>query len=271
MQTYSAGTTVSVTIPFKDEFGNDLVPVALSARVLDQDGVEIVAPVSVEFDPGDIDVTIAVAGPSNAISAGGAFGARTVELTIVTAAGNVLAGETYMLRAAAMLQLFVNSFQTYERALVEGEQIVGLTGWQGASSDDRKIALMDAFFRLTRYAYRIAQPSCEDRFTYVDFEDTSVVLPKHWQTTMTLDRWNGFPERFKTALRRAQVTQANDLIANSASDSFESKRDQGIFSESIGESKVMFRSGKGVQLHASRKALAYVGPFIDRRVRLVRS
>jgi hypothetical protein len=265
MQTFAAGTTVRVTIPLVDLNGDPVTPTAIEAAVNDQDGTPIVPPYVVAFTPGDTDVEITVPADKNQIT--GPAGARTVFLEVTTADGVFELFETYLLRGAVRLTVPTNSFQTYEQALVEASLMPPLTGWNAASAIDRKNALEEAYRRLSRIGYRVWRPEDVDAQNYYVPDELDRIEPRLWPI-MSLDRFLKAPAHFRKALCRAQLQEANEILSG---DVVSQKRRQGLLSESIGESSMMFRSGRPIDLGITTETRAHLTGFIDLRYTVTRS
>ena len=268
MKTYPASTAVTLTFPFVDLNGDPVTPSAVSARVLREHGTEIVPSFSVSFDPGDTEADVAIAAINNALISGQELAARVVELSMTTPAGTIPAVQTYLIRGTIKLTAPSNSFQTYEQALIQAATMTGLDMWNHASTtdDQRRNALLDAYRRLTRLGYRARVE--EDQALIEDLTGWETNLsPRVWPA-MTLGEYNTLPQAFRTALCRAQVIEANELLSVTGP---ETKRRKGILSESVGESSMMFRPGKPLDLGLSEAALRELTGFVNLRITIARS
>jgi hypothetical protein len=266
MTTFAAGSTVTLTIPFLDLNGDPVVPTAISAVVHDQDGTEVVPAYAPSFTPGDTEVDIVVPKTANQVS--GPMGARTVYLDLTLANGDLMTlMETYLLRGAVRLTVPSNSFQTYVQALVEAALMPELTGWAAATEINRLNALEEAYRRLTRIGFLIRRPEDVDDMTYYVIEDENRIEPRAW-TIMTSERYARFPAHFRKALCRAQIQEASEILSG---DVVSDKRRQGLLSESIGESSMMFRSGKPLEMGVSTRTRQHLTGYIDMRMSVTRS
>lgn len=261
MITIPVGNAAKVILPFVDHEGNPIEPASLLLTVTDENGNQLAGPLAPAFDPGDTELEYTVAQAINLSS-----GIRVVDLKITTATGYVnTVSETVVLQARKRLIVPQNSFQTYEMALVTAANMPPLSGW--ASSDDtlRRNALEEAFLRLIRLGYRVRKP--EDLDVQNVIEDETKVTPRSWPV-MTIDRWNRLPEHFRNALRKAQVFEADEVLRG---DIVGDKRRLGVLSESIGESSMMFRTGKPLDLGISTGALRYLTGYVDMRITITRT
>lgn len=252
METFVAGADVTLTIPLQDVNGETVTPTAIEVVVLDEDENELARwSHPVEGVSGEIEVLVPAAYNSP--------GVRTVELTLTTAAGEVTQLAVYALRAPTRLVVLQNSFQTWGRALAEAGDMPNLLGWEGAEDFERQTALIEAFRRLIRLGYLVRWPREIDDMRYLTEIDRRIA-PQHW-ATMTHEQWSTwYPETFRAALRRAQIAEADQIIGG---DRIGEKRRAGIFAETIGESKMMFRMGKPLDLGVSAQALQHVTGFVD--------
>ncbi len=266
MLKFAAGSSATIAISLMDPNGAPLVPTALSARVVDEEGVEIIAPYSVPNTDGDLEIEITVPAASNALSQG--VTARTVELTITTAQGTVIRYESYLIEARAVFTVPTSSFQTYIQAAVTADTMPNLYEWERAADPERQRALMEAFFRLTRIGYRIRKRDDLEQNVVSDYLTIDEMIPPLAWQDMTINRWNVLPQRFRTAIRRAQIIEANEILRGVRPDD---KRRMGILSESIGESSMMFRVGKPLDLGISALALRELTGYVDMRVTTTRA
>jgi hypothetical protein len=86
---------------------------------------------------------------------------------------------------------------------------------------------------------------------------------------MTNALFSRYPPIFVTALCRGQVSEANAILAG---DPIGDKIRSGLFSEKIGESSMMFRSGIGpLKTTVSRETLQYLQGYTNNRVYTTRS
>lgn len=270
MNIQPAGADVSVLFPFKDLNGNAVTPTALSARVLDQDDEVVVAPYAVSFTPGSSSTTITVPGSANQVT-GGASQARKIEVTVTTAQGSFKLESIYVLRPQDRLILLTNSFQTYAKALALSGDIAGITTFGALDDAMRQTALITAFERITRISFTVRRLEDFDHFYQIAppyNDDTQYVTPAHWKQ-MTMPEWLNLPEAFRDALCKAQIIEADDLLQiNSPA----VKRRMGILSETVGESSMMFQSGKPSEAHGiSVGAMGVLRNYIENKIVLRRT
>lgn len=263
MKLYPPGMTVKVRIDFIDLNGDPVEPTSIVASVIDENGEELDR-FSPPFSPGDTDVEVSVPGILNGIQ--GVSGMRVVVLEMTTTDGDIPVSASYMLRAGARLEVLKNTFQTYEMATLLSADMVNLTGWELSDPDRRKSALIEAFRRLTRLNYRINSAPAMDALVTIPDRDRRI-LPSYWPY-MTVDQWTALPQHFRSALCLAQITEASEMLTG---DTVTRKRQQGLLSESIGESSMMFQSGKPLDLGVNAVSLKYIQTYIDQRIKIVRT
>ncbi len=285
MRTFQAGADVTVAIPLKDIGGADIPgPWSLAWRVLDQTGAELAAfvpadsptasPVSITV-PATLNVippplTQDVHGSKSVNQPANYMAARTVELKITTAAGTFLARVSYAIRDLRdPLVLLVNSFQTLVQAEMEALMVPNLEGWPMATDEQKVTAMVDAHRRLTRIGYFVRwprDPDAQNTLYWWDMRNEHIV-PRLWQV-MTVERFmTYYPEDFRTALRRAQICEADHILY---ADPIEKKRELGLLATSNGEAKAMFRSSMPYSMGISKRAMELLTGYINLRQTLTR-
>lgn len=270
MKTYPVGNDVTVVIPLLDRNGSALVPTGLNFAVRDQNGT-LVKPFSeITVSPGMTEVSVLIPAVFNATITE-LVEARVVELQVTHAGGIYSIEQVYLLTKPSTLVIMGNSFQTMPQAHAEAAQLPNLLGWSAATDNDRAAALIEAYLRLTRLGYRVRRPEDVDVQNMIgDLQGyIEIIEPRLWPL-MTKDRWlsSRYPEHFRRALRRAQIAEANEILRG---DRINEKRRSGIMSETIGESSMMFRIGKPLDLGISSPALEYVTGYVVTRITLTRS
>lgn len=270
MQSFASGYDVTLIIPLVDLNGTAVVPVALSASAIDETGATVMGATAIPVTLPMTSVSVTVPAASNTLAAGVLTGARTVTVAITTAQGVVPATASYLVKAPLVLSVPSASFQTYEEALVESSTMSHLTGWASSSADSQKISLIEAYKRLTMLGYLVRNN--ENNYNVMDFMPGynivgEAISPRHW-TDMTLSKFNSLPARFRTALKRAQIAEANEILLGVDTTG---KRRLGIMSETIGESSMMFRTDKPLDVGLSSAALKHLTGYLDTRVTLTRT
>lgn len=251
MQTFKAGAPTSVSVPFLDDNGNQLEPTALSYRIVDEAGTEVVASTSIgSFDVASGEVTIQVTGAQNAVPAGSFGGYRRVEVTMTHPAGVQVKDAGYLLRAESALALMENSFQSYEQALVLSMQLGQLNGWSGASDEARKGALARAFDNLCSFSYRMIAPNEQTAENDSYFGSFRAVSAEEFESLLPSQQAD---------FRKAQVVEADYLLGGNPIEKMIADGEQ---SSTIGEVSKFFRPRASLVLPISRAARSYVGRYI---------
>jgi len=270
MKSFPVGLAVSVTLRFEDFNGDPVTPTGLSYHVEDENGSVVRAAETISVDPTATEVAVVIPAAINFLPAGTVSGARTVILSITTTEGVHEVSEIYTLRRPQRLSVLENSFITYAKAVVVADDMPRLDSWNLASAPERQQALIEAFTRLTRLGYHVKYPEGVEGMSYLNDRilfDRTRISPQMW-SEMTTEWFGGLPKPFLEALAKAQVAEANELLSG---DVVGAKRRLGLMSESIGESSMMFRPGKPLDLGVSRAALDYLTGYVDLRMTATRS
>jgi hypothetical protein len=263
MQSFPVGTNAVVEVPFLDSDGNPVTPTALAYVVKDGQGTTLVDTTAISVLSGtSTDIAI----PGGLLAAPGGY---SVELFITIAGGEVyIQEEVFAVKPLVQLQFLTNTFQTRANALYVSGSIPNLISWMGATKDAQTAALIEAFRRITLLNFFIPWPEVLDLQNRIAPRYQSHLTPRMWPL-MTPDIWTIYPDYFKDALNRAQVIQANQLLT---ADPMADRRRGGLFSEKIGESSVMFKSGvRPLDDIVSRDAMTALSQFLNTRITTTRS
>lgn len=231
MQTFLAGQTVSINVPMVDASGAPVVATAISYRLLDEAGAELIPATALTPWLSSFDVaTIPVASPYNTLAAGATRGLRQIILTATTDAGTVVLSAEYALVSLTPLTVPTDSYVSYGQALLVALTIPDIPGWNGASKDERIAALMQAKRHIERLRYRF---EASDSMSRIDPMITGSMVD------LTPAEYAALPVEFRAALEVASVMEADDLMREDA----RHMREQGILSKTVGESSMMVQSG----------------------------
>jgi len=269
MQIYQAGGDVSVQFEITNEIGDPVTPTAVSWRLLN-DLEQIIVLDTAVAGPWDSFINIVVPGVNNTLDTGVVVGARLVELTITTANDVIYKRATYGLGTRQRLQILVNSFQTLTQAELEATLVPGLTGWATASEGDKIMAMAEAYRRLTRIGYFVRWPRDPDAQNTISWWNVrNTTIPARFWQFMQLDRYlTYYPEDFRSALRKAQVAEADAILSGDAETEI---RNKGIIMEQIGQSKTQFRGTRPLDMGISNRALKFIDGYVNFRLTLTRS
>lgn len=262
LPTYQHGTEATVTVPFPTVDGADIEPTAVRYTVTDEAGGEIVASSTVAV-PSTSTVEITVPSASNLVPTTAIRAMRVVTVTFVTAAGEYTAIARYAVQKASLLVPMTNSFQTLDQALLTRLDLPPLDGWDMAEEAQQIPAMVTAHDRMCRlsYRYRLGQ----DAVAYEATDPYWSVIDIRDRTPQDFASW---PEDFKTALRRAQIYEADQILKG---DPVGEKRRLGIVSESIGEAKMFFNARPPLRLALCEQAIDILSPHLLTRRRIGRA
>ncbi|MEO9387051.1 hypothetical protein [Chromobacterium phragmitis] len=248
MQTFVAGQPVEITVPLLDSLGNVLTPTKAVVTIRGDfgDALEVIEPElasPLSFKPG-----AASALPDDRLIA-----ARQAEVLI-----------NYLDIATSMPQekLFTVEW-VLRRGLEPGRNSVlslhaanalslsmQLDGWSAADDARKTPALLEAWRRMRQLTFDLS--GYQDDRGEVDqsgpFTLNDATRPLH-----TL------PSRFIDALSVAQLLEADTILGG---EPLQDKRLGGLMSETTGESSMMFRPGKPLEMPVSRRTLGALRSFI---------
>lgn len=245
MDIYKSGAEVNVNQAFVNYDGDQIYPTSISYRVEDEDGVEIVADTAHTFDPDDTEMSIVIAGADNTLDIEDWTKMRVVIITLVADGHDYEHVQRYIVRQGSRLAEWVNSFQTYNSALMRAFDITQTPGWDIADEDTRQTALIEAYENIGKIKFNgDAFYGDSEGFYIGGLADTEI---------------NNLSEAFVEALKRAQILEADYLLG---SEMVEDKRRGGLMSETVGESSNMFRPGKPIVLPVSNRAMKALAGYI---------
>lgn len=265
MNAFLAGQAVTLKVAAADDLGNPIVASAASYRVIDQNGVELVMPEPVVGYAGG-DAVVTISADDNTLLGDSVRALRTVEVSFTVTgdfAGVVVRSESYIVERTEVLTIPQLSFQTYQQAIFEGFNLIGLTRWMNASRVDRVAALMQAKNNLCALRYRYTTDRGQSYLN--DSEHSGVGRLDEY----SLAEYNALPLDFRQALNRAQVVEADHLLRGD-SDPLK-QRENGIQSITIGESTTEFREGTGLIRGICPAAMRHVAKYVDTTIRMTRT
>lgn len=279
MDIFYTGTDVLLPIPLVDGSGAPLDASAVSYRVTDADGVEVIAQTDLSgFTPSDPIAVIAVLAANNTLASGVGRALRALDLLCTTAAGTVAVSASYLIQTADPLMLAVNSFQTLAQAEFTAANMPNLPGWDAATKDSRIAALMDARQHINLLNFTpingnsiwgqdslnfvpegsFGTPFAATNGAFIWAGDLSYLTPAQFAT---------LPARFSAALKMAQVAEANYILGG---DPEEDNRRTGLLSDAVGESRQSYRARTPLDIPVSKRALRYLAMFITFNKRIGR-
>lgn len=275
METYLAGVPVKSTIALADEFGNALTVDALQYSVTDQDGVVLVTRQDLTgFTAGAAQVEVITPASLNTLSASAKRAMRRIELHCTVAGSEVTIVYRYVVQASDVLVPGVNSFQTFDQAMMTALDIPGLTGWETALDKERMAALVEARVRICTLNFNLMKSNTWGMNSLNYVPEGTYISPYAGLfnfsgdiTWLPAESFMQLPPRFLEALRKAQVAEANAILGG---DPLEEKRIAGLKEDTVGESKQVFREGKVLSMNVSKSTMRYLAMFLNNSLRLSR-
>lgn len=266
MRVYRSGTAVEHIIPLVADDGSAIAAVSGTYRILDQAGVEKVAPTAISpVDESADEVFVTTDITCNTLAAPSTLKRelRTIELTLTTpSATTEVINYRYGIEGADFLEVPKNTFQTLPEALLLGLSIPNIPNWDGASDSQKTTAMMEARDRLVRLRYR----------PYVEDHDQARIQLFDWVSgpldTISLADYTALIDEFKVALAKAQIIEA-DFILND--DPVERERMEGLVSRKVGESEEVYRKTKTLTQGVCRRSFDTLSKYLVIFPRLARS
>lgn len=267
MNTYPEEYAVAVTVSFVDLNGSAVTPSEVRAKLYNGDDELVNDFGTIAFDTSDTSKEIVIPAAYNLLGEGELQAARVLRVELQTDAGVIRKAYSYLIAGEFRLAIAVNSFQSMEAAELIAGDMPNLSGWNGASEDERYAALIAAYNSITRIALRFKTPIADIDPYAPDRDDLceTIILADSWSET-TEEEFLAWPANFRKALRMAQVAEANELIEG---DEISRMRRSGIISEKIGESQTTLSAG-AVSMNVSSTALSHLAGFVYYHHRIVR-
>lgn len=281
LDVYLNNTEVTLALDLMDSAGRVIVATSVDYRVIDQDGTELITRRPVPgFSLGDESVTIFLSGEVNQIGANSSREIRTIELYCLTTSGTTVLTSSYGVEATEVLKVGINSYQGFAQAQLTAMDIPNIEAWDAATDTQRVQALIDARERINQLNFNLLNSNVnfgQDQLAYVpegQFQSSYVARNSLFIFNGNLAILNptqfaALPERFKRALRQAQVVEANAILGGEQIDDM---RRDGIIEDRVGESLQKFRDrGVALRLPVCRRALSYLSYYVTFAKRIGRA
>lgn len=281
LDVYLSGTEVALTIDLADPAGNPLTVNAVDYRVVNQDGTELVARTALTtFAAGDSSASVIIASTNNVVATGNTREIRTVDLYCTLESGTILLTRSYAVELTDPLVVGVNSFQSFPQAQLTALDIPNIDAWDGASDQQKIQALMDAREHIVQLNFNLLNSNVnfgQDQLQYVpegQYQSSYVARNSLFifngnLAILNASQYANLPERFKRALRQAQLVEANAILGGDQTDSM---RTSGVIEDRIGESSQKFRDrGIPLRLPVCRRALGYLSYYVTFAKRIGRA
>ena len=162
MKFYPEEYNVAVTFPFTDLNGEAVVPTAVNAKLYDGDDELLLDMPNLPFEPDLGAKEIIVPAALNILGVGQLSAGRILRVALVTDKGTIRRSFSYVIEGEFRLAIMNNSFQTLESAEMLARDLVNLAGWAGASDEQRYVALIEAYNRLTRIPMKFKTSDAEN-------------------------------------------------------------------------------------------------------------
>jgi len=273
-------TDVTLTIDLADSSGNPLNVDAVQYRVVDQDGNVLVTQSALAgFTAGDLQATVTIPANKNQLASGSVREVRTIELICQSQSGTIGLVKSYGIEALDPLKVPDTSFQSYASAELMAMSIPNLAAYNAASEQEKIAALMDAREHIVQLNFGLLNSNTnfsQDQLQYVpegSFQSSyvarnSLFLFNGNLALLDQSQFNQLPEKFKRALRQAQVVEANAILGGEPDDT---KRGAGIVEEQIGDTRTKYGQGSALRLPVCRRALGYLSYYVTFAKRIGRA
>lgn len=261
----TTGQAITLPIAFVDGQGAPVTPVAVTAHVVD--GFDQTVHTVTGLNAASTSVTIP--GTANIIDPGLVQEFRELVTFYTVGLETFSQRVPYTIQAVQLLEVMVNSFQSFGAAEILAGQLVNAVGWLTADLNRRRIALAEAYERITRLNFQVDTIERLSPFDYDLTPDLTTVLTidrEQW-LAMTSVQMAGLPARFRRQLCLAQVVEANELLQG---DETLKRHRSGIKAEVIGESSTTFNTGF-VDYGVSRPTLAVLTGYLHFNARIARA
>lgn len=270
---YRAGSQPTITVPAPVDAAGAVIPTTgVDYAIFNEKREEVKARAPLTgYSTGGAEINVKVEYTYNLLDADVTRALRRIEVYFGVEFGDErVISSTYVVQAADVLSLMVNSFQTLDEAELTAMDLPALLGWSAATDQDKLGAMASAYDNMCRLSFKYlteADIQALDVTTDVDrYGRPYYYVPS--MRTAGVDAWNDFTANFQRALRRAQVVEADILLAG---DPVGDKRRQGIITETIGESKIFLSPKPALQFPVSRACLDQLQGFIYRSARIARA
>lgn len=264
---YQPGQTVSLSFAVPQYQGEVIEASSVTCKVFDEDGLEVdEGLILIGYTAGDETASVEIPSVYHAVTE--SMVARRVEVVFDTlTSGSYKVTQRYIVSPDATLVFLSNSFAIYERFLIIRQEFPELLGWDATDEDRRTAALIQAHENICRFKFKYRQESDQP------VASQSTLYRRDYHTfirdmrIIEQEDWDDFPPHFQLSLRRAQLLEADSLLNG---DPIRDKREQGIVSETVGESKMFFNNRPPLRMGVSRAALDHLKRYIFLRTTVSR-
>lgn len=256
MNTYFANQSLALTIPLVDAEGVLIDnPGKVTCTVLDEQGQTLVSDQDIAIVAGTGVAEVAIDAEHNLVREGQVRGFRTVQLAVEHDGKTSLLIDEYLIELADSLIVMSNSFQTYAEAMILAAETTGVQELTQAPRSSRMAALVNAHTTLSRLRFRVSDTPQRASQSHLRIRQGGYID----LTAMTAEEFAELPAQFVRAVRTAQIIEAAEALDQF---SIHRKRQQGLMSETIGESSMMFRPEKVLNVPVTRRSLDLLRPYL---------
>lgn len=255
-----AGFDGLVSIPLLDASGAPLLVTDARWRLLDEADEQLQDWVAIPIDPVAPPPALAIVTPAalNTLAPGQAYGMRTVELLVTTAAGQANLSSSYAIESTKKLVPMVNSYGTINQLLTAAQyapqtEAMHLTG---ASDEDRLRALLGAYIAIERLPLMVVSEK-GDELGWLSKMDAATRTAKVGPS-------------MRAALLQAQLLEAAHSLSLPG-DEVTQARMRGMVSMTVGESSQYFGNSRPLEMAVSRAASRALSRYMRRSVKLGRA
>ncbi|BBI61678.1 hypothetical protein [Vreelandella sulfidaeris] len=254
MQTYDAGQSFSLTL----DLSLVTSPTSATYGITDQAGVILVTDTTLPVTPTDTSVSIPIDATLTNLEAGARR--KMLVITLVVTNDEVLREkivERVVVQDLSTLTIPGESFQSVNEAALRSMDIPQVSNWESASYEERHKALIEAAYRIKKIRFDL------DRDVEASFPEFDLEEGEHLFDDMTQADFALLPAKFIDDLTAAQILEADDILGYGSSAA--SKRQEGILSDSVGETSQMFRTGKPVTTEVCSRAYRQLNRWMSAR------
>jgi hypothetical protein len=266
MKLYPEDYDVALEVQFVDLNNAAVVVQRIDAVLYDGDDQVLLEMDNLPFDAADTSKTITVPAALNRLGEGETSAARALRVVLTTDAGKIRRSFGYIIEGESRLELLNNTWVTLEAAEVLARDMPELKSWSQSSDEQRAAALINAYSRMQRIQLRFTNPLPGEEDEEDRCEKHTILRPGVWNE-LTADDFLAFPKPFRTALRRAQICEANSILTDNP---FAERHRAGVISETVGESSVMLRGGK-LELGVANETLRCLAGYVYYQVSIARA
>lgn len=247
-----SGVDLSLSVELID--GDGAIPAtAVSFALYDGDNLELIPLTRVAtFNIGDYVVQIPINQSFNKnLATSYTLKSRWVKVVATLSTGSKTINRYYSIKPSSPLSLMFGSYQTMQEAESLVSQLTNMDYWNAATEDKKINAMVESFERLGRLAYSVS-----GYFEKIEnLNDLS-------QEAVTL-----MPSKFLKALKRAQLFEANEILLDASG--LRQQREDGLVSETVGESSKTWKNTPTVKSSVSKRALNELSSYLNFGVRKI--